>query len=234
MSTANSFFRCIHCGDEIQTEFTECKAAGGSPCTPETARIDLNNGQQLSSVGGAMYEAILPLFESDISEEAMSLGGATFQLPNAFIHLIAAENVQVVNVGSSQVNPKPSRTYLQIVQAMKTNDFDFLKAEYARIGRLVEGPSIYLDKHTNLTRNSVMSASKNSLISIKHFRQTYFKEGSMPSQATVRRWIEAGSIPGRIIPGSGELRAFYVDADAWERSIGFSDVDEFLKELTSH
>ncbi len=79
-----------------------------------------------------------------------------------------------------------------------------------------------------------MSASKNSLISIKHFRQTYFKEGSMPSQATVRRWIEAGSVPGRIIPGSGKLRAFYVDADAWERSTGFSDVDEFLKELTSH
>ncbi len=138
MNTASSFFRCIHCGDEIKTELTECKAAGGSPCTPETASIESDGGQRLSSVGAALYEVVLSLFESDISEEAMKLGGAIFQLPNAFMHLIAAEKFQADSVGNSQVYPKPSRTYLQIVQAMKANDLDFLKAEYERIGRQVE------------------------------------------------------------------------------------------------
>ncbi len=71
----------------------------------------------------------------------MNLGGSVFQLPNAFMYFIATENIQSDNFYNSQVSTKPSRTYLQIVLAMKTIDLDFLKVEYARIGRLLEGPS---------------------------------------------------------------------------------------------
>ncbi len=72
--------------------------------------------------------------------------------------------------------------------------------------------------------------SKNNLISISAFRREYFKEGSAPGQSTVRRWIQNGSIAGRIISGS-ERPVFYVDADAWEHSTGDEAVDDFLSNM---
>ncbi len=68
---------------------------------------------------------------------------------------------------------------------------------------------------------------KNNLISISAFRKQYFKEGSAPSQTTVRRWIQNGAIAGRVVTGS-ERPAYYVDADAWEHSTGDEAVDDFL------
>ncbi len=68
---------------------------------------------------------------------------------------------------------------------------------------------------------------KKNLISISAFRSEYFKAGSAPSQTTVRRWIQNGGIVGRVVTGS-ERPAYYVDADAWERSTGDEAVDDFL------
>ena len=68
---------------------------------------------------------------------------------------------------------------------------------------------------------------KNNLISISAFRKQYFKQGSAPSQSTVRNWITSGAIVGRIVVG-GDRKPFYVDVPAWEHSTGDNDVDDFL------
>ena len=50
-----------------------------------------------------------------------------------------------------------------------------------------------------------------SLVSIEQFVSDAFAEGSRPTTATVRRWIESGDVPGRRI---GKL--FFVDYASWQ------------------
>jgi hypothetical protein len=71
---------------------------------------------------------------------------------------------------------------------------------------------------------------KNNLITVKAFREKYFGKGSAPSSLTVRRKLQNGSIAGKIIPGV-QRDAYYVDAAAWERSTGDTDVDDFLSDI---
>ncbi|WP_018935693.1 MULTISPECIES: hypothetical protein [unclassified Thioalkalivibrio] len=48
------------------------------------------------------------------------------------------------------------------------------------------------------------------LITVDQFRQRYFDQESQPQRRTVRSWIDAGEVPGKIV---GKL--YYVDEDAW-------------------
>lgn len=40
--------------------------------------------------------------------------------------------------------------------------------------------------------------------------EKYFADGSRPSEATLRRWLSSGQVPGRKVGGS-----WYVDEHAW-------------------
>lgn len=51
------------------------------------------------------------------------------------------------------------------------------------------------------------------LISIAEFREKYFSAGSRPDVRTVRRWVEDGTVPGRVV---GKL--IYINEDAWRRT----------------
>lgn len=57
------------------------------------------------------------------------------------------------------------------------------------------------------------------LITLKRFRQTteHFEPGSMPSNSTLKRWVENGEIDGKRIGG-----IYYIDLD------GFASDDDAL------
>jgi len=49
------------------------------------------------------------------------------------------------------------------------------------------------------------------LITPQHWAERHFDEGSRPAEATVRRWLATGQVPGRKVGGS-----WYVDEQAWQ------------------
>lgn len=48
------------------------------------------------------------------------------------------------------------------------------------------------------------------LIAPKDWAERYFDAASQPSEATLRRWLATGQVPGRKVGGS-----WYVDEHAW-------------------
>lgn len=52
------------------------------------------------------------------------------------------------------------------------------------------------------------------LMSLSRFRERYFEDGSAPSMATLRRWVDRGDLHGGRKVGS----SYYVDIHIWEAS----------------
>ncbi|MEL4893527.1 helix-turn-helix domain-containing protein [Xanthomonas protegens] len=48
------------------------------------------------------------------------------------------------------------------------------------------------------------------LMTVVAWRSKYFAAGSAPTELTVRRWLQAGSLPGMKIGGT-----WYIDEHAW-------------------
>lgn len=48
------------------------------------------------------------------------------------------------------------------------------------------------------------------LMTPQHWAEKYFDESSRLSEATLRRWVSSGQVPGRKVSGS-----WYVDDHAW-------------------